>query len=48
MQRVDASYIDEVAREGFAILEDVLDAHTVESLIKGELRRIRRRWDATT
>lgn len=34
MQRVDANYIDEVARQGFAVIEDVLDADTVESLIQ--------------
>ena len=34
MQRVDANYIDEVAREGFAVIEDVVDADTVESLIQ--------------
>ncbi len=34
MQRVDANYIDEVARDGFAIIENILDADTVESLIQ--------------
>ena len=34
MQRVDANYIDEVARDGFAVIENVLDANTVESLIE--------------
>ncbi len=34
MQRVDANYIGEVARDGFAIVEDFLDRETVASLIQ--------------
>ena len=34
MQRVDANYIDEVAREGFAIIENVLDEKAVEALLR--------------
>ena len=34
MQRVDANYVDEVARAGFAVIEGVVDADRVESLIQ--------------
>lgn len=33
MQRVDASYVDKVARDGFATLERLLDQETVDTLI---------------
>lgn len=34
MQKTDVTYIDKVAREGFAIFEELLDGETVDSLIQ--------------